>query len=128
MQKIKPDVRERVLEHGISYAFDEELVMLILGSGNKSMSVEDMAVKIIEKLNDSNADNVIEALKNLRGIGNGKALQIAAAIELGKRIVLEPDKLVNSVSTSGSSNVAVIFFMAIVSLLYLFPLPLEPSL
>ena len=29
-EKVKPDVREKALEHGFSFLFDEELVMLIL--------------------------------------------------------------------------------------------------
>lgn len=81
----KPDVREKTLKHGIEYPFDQELVMLILGSGNKDMPVSIMAEKIVETLDASNADNVVKNLLNLKGVGTGKALAIAAAIELGRR-------------------------------------------
>ena len=47
-EKYRPDVRETALEHGISFMFDEELVMLILGTGTSQMPVEIMAEEIIE--------------------------------------------------------------------------------
>lgn len=81
----KPDIREKTLEHGLSFPFDEELVMLILGTGNKNMPIDVMADKIIETLDDSNSDNVVENLLSLKGVGVGKALAIAAALELGRR-------------------------------------------
>lgn len=81
----KLDVRERALEHGMSFPFDEELIMLILGSGTKNMPVDKMALKILETLDDSNDDEVVENLLALDGVGRGKALAVAAALELGKR-------------------------------------------
>ena len=81
----KPDVREKTLEHGISFPFDEELIMLILGSGTKKLPVELMASKIMEILDSSDEDKLVENLLKIKGIGEGKALAIAAAIELGRR-------------------------------------------
>ena len=84
-EKYRPAVRETALEHGISFLFDEELVMLILGSGTSQMPVEVMAEEIIEVLDDSDSDDVVDNLLRLKGVGQGKALAIAAALELGKR-------------------------------------------
>lgn len=84
-EKLKPAVRETALEHGISFMFDEELVMLILGSGNSQMPVDIMADKIVGVLNDSDPDDIVENLLRLKGVGKGKALAVAAALELGKR-------------------------------------------
>ena len=81
----KPDVREKTLEYGIGYPVDEELIMLILGSGNKNMPIELMARKIVDVLDSSNEDDVVENLLKLKGVGESKALAIAAALELGKR-------------------------------------------
>lgn len=81
----KLDVRERALEHGMSFPFDEELIMLILGSGTKNMPVNKMALKILDTLNASNDDEVVENLLALEGVGQGRALAIAAALELGRR-------------------------------------------
>ena len=83
--KIKPDVREKVMEHGFSFLFDEELVMLILGSGTKTMPIEIMAEKITRVLDDSDSPYVVENLLMLNGVGHGKVLAIAAALELGRR-------------------------------------------
>ena len=81
----KPDVREKTLEYGIGYPVDEELIMLILGSGNKNIPIELMARKIVDVLDSSNEDDVVENLLKLKGVGESKALAIAAALELGKR-------------------------------------------
>ena len=81
----KPDVREKALRFGLGYPLDYELVMLILGTGNRQMSVETMSKKIVEVLDSSNSDDTVERLLKMKGIGQGKALAIAAAIELGKR-------------------------------------------
>ena len=83
--KTKPDVREKVMEHGFSFLFDEELIMLILGSGTQKMPVEVMEEKIIDVLNDSDSPYVVENLLALNGVGHGKALAVAAALELGRR-------------------------------------------
>ena len=85
MEKIKPDVREKALEHGFSFLFDEELVMLILGSGTRQMPVELMAERIVGILYDFDAEKVVENLVKLNGVGLGKALAVAAALELGRR-------------------------------------------
>ncbi len=81
----KPNVREDALKYGMSYPLDEELLMLILGSGNKNMSVETMAKKIADTLDESDDEEVIKNLLALKGVGTAKALAIAAALELGKR-------------------------------------------
>lgn len=81
----KPDVREKVMEHGFSFLFDEELVMLILGSGSKQLPVERMAEKIVDVLNDCDFEDAVDNLLRVKGIGKGKALALAAALELGRR-------------------------------------------
>ncbi len=81
----KPNVREDALKYGMGYPLDEELLMLILGSGNKNMSVETMAKKIADTLDASDDEEVIKNLLALKGVGRAKALAIAAALELGKR-------------------------------------------
>ena len=49
------------------------------------MSVETMSKKIVEVLDSSNSDDMVELLLKKKGIGQSKALAVAAAIELGKR-------------------------------------------
>ena len=85
MEKIKPDVREKALEHGFSYLFDEELIMLILGSGARGLPVEYMAERIADVLDDCDFEDAVENLLRVKGVGQGKALAVAAALELGRR-------------------------------------------
>jgi len=85
MQKKKPNVREMVLRNGISFPSDEELVMLLLGSGTKQMPVGRLATRVIAAIDDSNPENRIESLQKIQGIGQTKALVISAALELGRR-------------------------------------------
>ena len=84
-EKNRLNVREKVLEHGFSYMFDEELLMLILGSGTKYIPVDVMAERIVDVLDDYDGSDVIENLMKLRGIGKVRALAIGAALELGRR-------------------------------------------
>src|SRR5574344_1006419 len=83
--RCKPNVRELVRKNGMEFPSDIELVMLLLGSGTKQVHIEQLATKVIRTIDDSNAENRIEALEKVRGIGETKALVIAAALELGRR-------------------------------------------
>ncbi|MCR5762019.1 MAG: DNA repair protein RadC [Treponema sp.] len=80
-----PDIRELTLKNGIGYPSDSELLMLMLGSGTKSMPINELAKKIITVMNSSNQDNLIQNLKDLKGMGISKTLAVAAALELGRR-------------------------------------------
>ena len=44
-----------------------------------------MAQKINDVLTDSNIDDVVKNLLSVKGVGQGKALAVAAALELGRR-------------------------------------------
>ena len=81
----KPDIREKAVKYGLGYPVDQELIMLILGSGNRQMSVSVMARKIVEVLDSTDSGEVVERLLKMKGVGQGKALAVAAALELGKR-------------------------------------------
>lgn len=79
------DIREQTLRYGIDYPIDEELIMMIIGSGTKKMPVNVIARRILETINGSNEDEIVTNLLKLKGVGEGKALAIASALELGKR-------------------------------------------
>ena len=83
--KIKPNVRELALKHGLSFLTDQELIMVILGTGTKQFPVDILSEKITHALNSSNWENTIENLMHIKGVGRSKALAIACALELGKR-------------------------------------------
>lgn len=81
----KPEIRELTLKKGLSFPSDEELIMMILGSGIKGNSVENLSEKVSRVLLKTETENLIPALLKIKGIGTGKALQIAASVELGRR-------------------------------------------
>lgn len=59
--------------------------MLILGSGTKQVPIETMSEKIIDVLDSSDVNDIVKNLMNIKGVGESKALAVAAALELGRR-------------------------------------------
>ena len=80
--------RERLLEKGPSSLSDEELLTIILGSGNKNKSVKEISnsllssIKNISELKNKN----YQELTKIEGIGNAKACILLALIEISKRM------------------------------------------
>lgn len=89
-EKLRPDIRELTLERGLEYPSNEELLMLILGSGNRKQKVETLASEAMKKILYTNPENYVNELLKIKGIGKSKALSIAAALELGKRMTKTP--------------------------------------
>ncbi|MCQ2586205.1 MAG: DNA repair protein RadC [Treponema sp.] len=83
--KSKPDIRELTLKNGLDYLNDEELLMLILGSGTRECSVRNLARNVNDVIDVSANDELLGNLGKVKGMGPGKTLQIAAAVELGRR-------------------------------------------
>ena len=72
----KPDIRELTLRNGIYYPSDEELIMLILGRGTRKNPIELLSQEVIDMLNASNDENLIQNLVSIEGIGTSRALVI----------------------------------------------------
>lgn len=80
--------REKLLEKGRNALSDAELIAILLGSGNKELTAVELAQKILH-----HADNDLNKLGKLsikelmqhKGVGEAKAISIAAALELGRR-------------------------------------------
>ncbi len=80
--------REKLLHKGKSALSDAELLAILIGSG----SAQDSAVSLAQKVLQSAANNLnelgrrsIPELQTFKGIGQAKAVTIAAAMELGRR-------------------------------------------
>ena len=93
--------REKLKNIGANNLSDSELLAIILKTGTKDKSVNDLAIDILNKynLNDLKSININE-LNKIKGIGEVKAIELIASIELGKRIFLNKNnklkKLVNA--------------------------------
>ena len=87
--------RERFYQYGSENLSDEELISIILKTGTKGMSVKEVSLKLLENVGDIKRlkDIGINTLMGINGIGKVKAIEIKAAIELGRRIYIENNKL-----------------------------------
>lgn len=81
--------REKFLLKGKSALSDAELIAILLRTGVKGSSALDIAKKILVKvdgnLNELGKLSVNELKKLEKGLGDTKAITIAAALELGRR-------------------------------------------
>ena len=84
-KKGKPNVREMAIKNGIEFPSDEELLMLILNGGTKTMPLEKLAEKALSVINEYRPDELVKHLTQISGMGTAKALALAAAVELGRR-------------------------------------------
>ena len=80
--------REKVLARGVQYLSDVELLAILLGSGTRKMTAVELS-RLILKEAGNNLQLLgrmsIEELVRIRGIGPAKAINILAALELGRR-------------------------------------------
>lgn len=80
--------REKLATLGRQNLSDAELIAIILGSGNR----KETAVQLAQRMLSENQNNInvlaklsLAELKKYKGVGEAKAVNIAAAFELGRR-------------------------------------------
>lgn len=80
--------REKLLHKGRAALSDAELVAILIGSGSRSESAVELCKRILASV-DNNLNELgklsIPQLMAFKGIGEAKAISIAAAMELGRR-------------------------------------------
>ncbi len=80
--------REKLLAKGRNSLSDAELIAILLGSGSRNESAVALAQRILNSvennLNELGRRSLAELMK-FKGIGEAKAITIAAALELGRR-------------------------------------------
>lgn len=81
--------RERLKAVGVNNISDRELVAIILKSGTKEKSVNDLSIELLKKYKLGELKDIsLQELTSIKGIGEVKAIELLASIELGKRIFL----------------------------------------
>lgn len=92
--KLSLGPREKLLKYGVESLTDEELLAILIATGNKKENVIDLSKRILEEISsiDFLLDTTIDELMKFDGIGLKKASIIISAMELNKRI---QDKKVN---------------------------------
>ncbi len=80
--------REKAVKYGLSALTDSELIAILLGSGSRGESV----IQLARRIYSSCGNNIhklarvsIHKLKGFQGVGDAKAVTLAAALELGRR-------------------------------------------
>lgn len=95
--------REKLLAQGSHALSNAELLAILIGSGTRNMSAVELCRMIYnhagESLDKLGKLNLKELMK-FKGIGEAKAITIAAAMELGKRRALEQPAQIVKISSS----------------------------
>ncbi len=83
--------RERLLNFGAAALSLQELLGIVMGQGSVSGSVLNIAKNLISKYSSLELleQASLHELQTVKGVGDAKASQIKAALELGKRLQLE---------------------------------------
>ena len=86
--------RERLVRQGASSLSNQELIAILLRTGTKQESVLHLANRVLnyfEQIQElKNAS--IEEITAVKGIGQAKAVQLLAAVELGKTTISAKDR------------------------------------
>ena len=80
--------REKLLTKGPTALSDGELLAILIGSGTRDLSAVDLARSILASVHNSISELSRLSIKELikfKGIGEAKAINIAAALEIGRR-------------------------------------------
>ncbi|WP_299364670.1 DNA repair protein RadC [Winogradskyella sp.] len=95
--------REKLRDKGKTALSDAELVAILIGSGSRDESAVDLCKRILARV-DNNLNTLgkltINQLMEFKGIGEAKAITIAAALELGKRRRLEDALKLEKITSS----------------------------
>jgi DNA repair protein RadC len=80
--------RERLIREGASSLSNQELLAILLHSGTRNESVMQLAERLVSRFDglDLLKEASIEELKQVKGIGTAKAVQLLAGFEIGQRM------------------------------------------
>ena len=81
--------REKVINYGVSYLSNAELLAIILRTGTKNNNVLRMSEEVLYKLSSIKdlGSITLSELTEVKGIGETKAVTLLATVELGRRIL-----------------------------------------
>lgn len=102
--------REKLMLKGANNLSDAELIAILLRTGKKGKSVLEISQELINSERNLAllANRSVQSLTKISGIGKDKAVTLAAAFELSRRILSQPKWLANKKITS-PQDIAEIF-------------------
>ncbi|MDQ0495570.1 MULTISPECIES: RadC family protein [Paenibacillus] len=82
--------RERMMTYGADALSNAELLAILLRTGTQNESSVHLAQRILQQAGNLRqlVDMSLSELTQIKGIGNAKAIQLKAGIELGRRLAL----------------------------------------
>ncbi len=95
--------REKMLKHGFAALSNAELIAILIGSGNRTESAVELSRRILTDFKndlDLLGKASVDKLKQYKGMGEAKAINVLAALELGKRRQLSFKELSKKITTS----------------------------
>lgn len=79
--------REKLIKYGSEKLQNHELLAILLSSGIKNLNVLDLSKKILKLIEKKGIKKIIfNDLLDVKGLGNTKASQVFALLELGRRL------------------------------------------
>ncbi|MDT0622416.1 RadC family protein [Croceitalea vernalis] len=97
--------REKLAKKGRSTLSDAELIAILISSGNREESAVQLSKRILASVNNSLNDLgklSIPQLMKFKGIGEAKAITIAAALEIGRRRRIDTEEVINKITSSAN--------------------------
>jgi len=95
--------REKLVQKGSSVLSDAELIAILIGSGSREESAVELAKRILASV-DHNLNELgklsVNQLMRFKGIGEAKAVSIAAALEVGRRRRTEDTAKITKIKSS----------------------------
>jgi len=97
--------REKLVQKGKAILSDAELIAILIGSGSRNESAVELSKRILASVQNNLNDLgrlSIKQLKEFKGIGEAKAVTIAAALEIGRRRRGEQAQKITKIQSSTS--------------------------
>jgi DNA repair protein RadC len=96
--------RERLLAHGAARLSDAELIAVCLRTGTAGKSALDLARELLERFGSLNGLLAAEraAFRAVKGLGDAKAAQLAAVLELARRCLHEDLRSGDALASPGA--------------------------
>lgn len=98
--------RERLIKYGKENISTNELIEIILKSGTRNKGIKEISHNILSSVNNINELKIAEisTLEKIEGMSKIKAIELVAAIELGRR-VYEDNKYQNLVKLTSPTTI-----------------------
>ncbi len=104
MEEDRP--REKYLRRGAESLTEVELIAILLGTGSGKRSVLELATSLLDRVDGSLAELsrlTVDDLKQIKGVGEAKALVLLSALELGRRRKIRKHRNIPGIRSSGDA-------------------------